>query len=318
MTLYFLFVLGFVFLIKGADWLVEGSQSIAKRLGVSDFVVGLTVVSLGTSLPELLVNLNASLSGNGGLAVGTVVGSNISNILLILGVSAIIHPIAVQRNVLTYQIPFNMLAALLLGFLVSTSFASFDKAMNISRLDGFVLMGFFVLFLLFIVRSSKEELLQEKRSDVQGHFLKSSVMIFVGALGLYWGGKWVVDGAEQMARSLGWSNELLGLSIVAIGTSLPELVTSAVAASKKNADIALANVLGSNIFNILWVLGLSAAIRPIPFKPMVHTDLAVFMASVLLVFLSLLFGGKSRLTRWKGIVFLFIYALYLAFVMVRG
>jgi len=313
-----LFVLGFAFLVKGADWLVEGSKAVARRFGISDFVIGLTVVSLGTSLPELLVNLNAVLGGNSGLAVGTIVGSNISNVLLILGISAIVRPIKVERKAVKYEIPFNLMAALLLGFLANTSLGGLDAPDQLSRLDGAFLVLFFVLFLRYVLRSSKEELHKTDKEIHTKHLGKSVALIVVGALALFLGGQWVVDGAKRIAVSWAWSEELVGLSILAIGTSLPELVTSAVAAYKNNADIALANVLGSNIFNVLWVLGFCSLIHPFHFEKMVNLDLAVFAGAILLVFLSLLYGKKQRLDRWNGIKFLLFYAAYLTYVLMRG
>ena len=317
---YGLFVIGFVLLIKGADWLVTGSSSIAKKANISDFVVGLTIVSMGTSMPELIVNIIASLNGNADIALGNIIGSNISNIYLILGVSAIIYPLTIHRNVVKMEIPYSILGAILLGFLANASFFSSTTQHQITRFDAFMLLVFFAMFLIYVIRSSKEgnnDLLETP--DTSGiQIPKAITLVILGCVALFLGGKWVVEGAENIALQMGMSQTLVGLTVVAIGTSLPELVTSAVAAYKKNTDIAVANVLGSNIFNLLWVLGISAAIRPLPFDEILNTDLLILVLGSILLMLSVVTGKKSAMGKKEGIVFLFGYIAYLAYLINRG
>jgi len=319
--IYGLFVIGFVLLIKGADWLVTGASSIAKKFNISDFVVGLTIVSMGTSMPELVVNIAASLNGNADIALGNIIGSNISNIYLILGISSIIYPLTINKNIVKMEIPYSILAAILLGFLANASFFSSSSHHQITRFDGFLLLLFFAMFLIYVIRSFKDgkQELVEEAPDVTGISMpKAILLIGLGCIALFLGGQWVVTGAEKIALQIGMSQSLVGLTVVAIGTSLPELVTSAVAAFKKNTDIAVANVLGSNIFNLLWVLGISAAIRPLPFKEILNTDLLILILGSILLMLSVVTGKKSAMGKKEGIVFLFCYVAYMAYLINRG
>ena len=262
MLVYLLFVVGFVLLIKGADWLVAGSASIAKKYNISDLVIGLTIVSMGTSMPELIVNVIASLSGNSEIAIGNVLGSNIANVLLILGVAAFIYPLTIKNSTIMSEIPFSIIAVLLVAFVANAAIFDDQMAQMLSRWDGVLLLLFFGLFMVYILKLAKEGRtdMLEDTPDETLTMGKSTVFVLLGMVGLFLGGKWVVEGAVAIANEFGLSQNLIGLTIVAIGTSLPELVTSAVAAMKKNTDIAVANVVGSNIFNLLWVLGLSAVI----------------------------------------------------------
>ncbi|MBA2328373.1 MAG: calcium/sodium antiporter [Flavisolibacter sp.] len=308
MLLYILFVLGFIVLIKGADLLVDGASSIAKKLDVSDLIIGLTVVAFGTSAPELFVNLLASIDGNTDLAIGNILGSNIANILLILGVASIIYPITVQKSTIWKEIPFSLLAALAMGVLANDRLIDGKSFSELSRSDGLILFGFFSIFLYYIVEVGRKTVSTKDDEVKQLSTLKSIVFILIGLIGLVLGGKWIVDGAIAMTSDFGVSQSFVGLTVVAIGTSLPELATSAVAAYKKNTDIAIGNVVGSNIFNILWILGLSSVIKPLPFSPANNTDiLMTIVASVLLFFF---IGRNHSLQRWQGIMFLLIYILY--------
>jgi cation:H+ antiporter len=316
-----LFIVGFFILIKGADLLVGGASSLAARLGVSALVIGLTIVAFGTSAPELIVNLLASLSGNTDIAIGNVLGSNIVNILIILGVSAIICPLAVGKGTVWKEIPFAMLAVVVLAFMALDTFIDGAPASVLSRADGLVLIAFFVIFLYYIfglARADAARGVAPDESIAQYGLGKSIGLIVVGLLGLVVGGKWIVDGAITFASALGVSEALIGLTIVAIGTSLPELATSVVAARKKQIDIAVGNVVGSNIFNIFWILGISAVIAPLPFSPALSFDLLVTLGATLFLFMALFVGARHTLERWQGWLFVATYIAYVAFLVIRG
>lgn len=317
MTVFIILILGFILLIKGADFLVAGSSALAKRIGVSDLVIGLTVVAFGTSMPELLVNIFASAEGNTEIAIGNVIGSNLFNILLILGVSALIYPLAITRGTAWKEIPFSLLAVAVLGFLSNDIFFGQAKNSALTRIDGFVFLSFFAIFLYYISNISKIE--NGQQSQGQGvTFFKAFVMVIGGLIALILGGKIVVDGAVKIALQLGISQSLIGLTIVAAGTSLPELATSAVAAYKKNADIAVGNIVGSNIFNIFLVLGVSAVIKPLPIATSVNSDIFVLTGSTLLLFLFMFTGKRRMIDRWEGGFFVLFYIIYLVFLIKKG
>lgn len=263
---YILFVIGFVLLIKGADFLVEGASSIAKRNRIPEIVIGLTIVSFGTSMPELIVNLLASFDGSSELAIGNVLGSNIANVLLILGVAALIKPLPIHKSIYFTELPISLFATVLLGFLANADLFVDVKGLTLSRYDGTILLFFFGLFMtyIYVVAQSKDEIDEADQTNMLPR-TKSILYIIGGSIGLFIGGKWVVDGAFEIALFFGLSETFIGLTVVAVGTSLPELVTSAVAARKGQSDMAVGNVVGSNIFNILWILGISSIIRPLPF-----------------------------------------------------
>jgi len=319
MLTYFLFALGFVALIKGADWLVTGSSAIAKRLGISDFVIGLTIVSVGTSAPELIVNVLASYNGNAGIAIGNVLGSNIANVFLILGISAIIYGLPIQRNTVLSEIPFSLAAALLVGFLANTDiFGMEHNEHGLGRIDGVIILFFFGLFLLYVftLPSAKEDSQDPTIQAMSG--AKAGLLTVIGITALFFGGKWVVDGAIQLAQLFGMSEAFIGLTVVAIGTSLPELVTSAMAAYRRNTDIAVGNVVGSNIFNLLLILGVSSVIRPLPFQQSSNIDLLVVVFSGALIILSLAIGRRLVIKRYDGVIFVLCYVTYIAYLFQRG
>lgn len=319
MLIYFLFVAGFVILIKGADLLVDGASSLARRFNVSDLVIGLTVVALGTSTPELFVNIIASINGNTGIAIGNIIGSNIANILLILGVSALVYPISVTRGTVWKEIPFSLLSVIALGVMVNGQLINNEGQNILERSDGLLLLLFFIIFIYYTFSiASKMDDVSEKVSVIEHSLLRSSVMITIGLICLTIGAKWIVDGAVQIASSFGMSQSLIGLTIVAIGTSLPELATSVAAAYKKNVDIAVGNVVGSNIFNILFVLGVSSLIKPLPFAGSSNVDIAVVIFASLLLFLSMFTGKRHTLDRWQGGLFLVSYVIYIAFLIHAG
>jgi cation:H+ antiporter len=311
---YFLLALGFVFLIKGADWLVDGASAIARKFQVSDLVVGLTVVAFGTSTPELFVNIVASAGGNAGIAIGNVLGSTISNIFLILGVSALIYPLSVSKGTVWKEIPFGLLAAVVLGLMANDRIIDGDSASRLSRIDGLVLLSFFTIFLYysFTIATAVEGMEDPFRGKARTP-VHSIVLVVAGLTGLTLGGKWIVDGAITLATRFGLSEAEVGLTVVAIGTSLPELATSAVAAYKRNVEIAVGNVVGSNIFNLFLVLGISSAIKPLPFQTARNLDLGVVVFSSLLLFFFMFTGKKRSLDRWEGAVFV---ALYIAYIVI--
>lgn len=315
---YALFVLGFVILIKGADMLVDGASSLARRLNVSRLVIGLTIVALGTSLPELMVNLFASVRGNTDIAIGNIIGSNIANIFLILGISAIIFPLVVERTTVWKGIPFSLLAAVMLGVLANDELIDGGIRSVLTRIDGFVLLSFFIIFLYYtvsIARAHKEKPVV----TIEAQSVPLSLgFIIVGLAGLGIGGKWIVDGAIQIAQTFGASEALIGLTIIALGTSLPELATSAVAAYKKNPDIAVGNIVGSNIFNIFFILGVSAFIRPLPFRLSMNLDIGMTILASMLLFAALFIGKRQVMERWQGVFFVLLYVGYVAFLVVRG
>jgi len=303
-------------LIKGADYLVEGSSSIGKRLGLTPLFIGLTIVAFGTSAPELFVNIVASFQGNAGIAVGNILGSNIANILLILGTAALITPLVVQTNTINKEIPLSFLAVVVLGVLVNDVF--FDNAAHniLGRGDGFILIAFFIIFMYYAAgmrrAESQEMSIKEYKKSI------SWLMIAGGLAGLGLGSKWIVDGATVIAQQAGFSEALVGLSIIAIGTSLPELAASSVAAYKGKTDIAIGNVVGSNIFNIFWVLGLSSIIRPIEFSPSLNFDILMVVVATILLLIFLYIGKRQVLQRREGYLFLILYLAYIAFLFYRG
>ena len=315
----FLFVLGFVCVIKGADLLVDGSSALARRLRISSLVIGLTIVSFGTSLPEMLVNLFASAQGATDLAIANVLGSNIANVLLILGVAAIIYPLVVSKGTVWREIPFSLLAVIMLGVLANDALLSGSSTSSISRSDGLVLIAFLVIFMYYIYNVAKND--RKKKLKVDDGVMKTSksfLYLLLGITGLIVGGKWVVDGAINIAEFFNISESLIGLTIIALGTSLPELVTSAVAAYKHNAELAVGNAVGSNIFNIFWILGLSAVIRPLPFSIVGNYDILMIVGATLLLFIWMFVGKKHMLERWQGVVFVVLYLVYIASIVYRG
>jgi len=314
MLVYIFFTLGLIFLIKGADFLVDGASSIARRLNISDLVIGLTVVAFGTSMPELFVNIVASIKGNTDIAIGNVVGSNIANVFLILGVSSIIYPLAVTKGTVWKEIPFSLLAAIVLFITANDQLLDGSQLSVLTRIDGLIFLSFFIIFIYYTCSiATPIEGMQAQVPAKHSGWLRSSLYIILGLAGLILGGKWIVDGAVVLATKFGMSESLVGLTIVAVGTSLPELATSAVAAYKRNADIAVGNVVGSNIFNIFFVLGISAGIKPLPFQPRNNLDIGVVVISSLLLFLFMFTGKKRSLDRWEGLIFLICYGGFVAY-----
>ncbi|HUV62537.1 MAG TPA: calcium/sodium antiporter [Sedimentisphaerales bacterium] len=322
MLTYVLLIVGFAILIKGANLLVEGASSIARILKVSDLVVGLTIVAFGTSTPELFVNIFAGIKANADIAIGNVVGSNIFNILVILGVSSVIFPLIVTRSTVWIEIPLTLAAAVLLGLLANDHLLTKSSFQGLSRTDAAILLGCFAVFVYYVLRLAGKNM-KEKGNDTSGSAkqyspVRSALMIVAGLVGLFVGSKFVVDGAVVLAAALGVSQSLIALTIVAAGTSLPELATSVVAAYKKNCDIAVGNILGSNIFNTFLILGISASIRPIPLQPKSNIDIGVGVLAALILFVAMFSGKKGVLDRWEGLLFVGLYMIYVGFLIAQG
>lgn len=305
---------GFVLLIKGADYFVEGSSSVAKRLRVPSIIIGLTIVAMGTSLPECAVSVTASMSGNNALAVSNAVGSNIFNLMVVCGACALFAPLAVDVGTLKKEFPFSVICAGLLLFLGYFG-------MILGRADGILLIVIFAAYLAYMVltavKARRADAQEDKEEDAYKILPIWKCMIFIlgGALGIKFGGDFVVDGATVIATGFGLSQNLIGLTIVALGTSLPELVTSIVAAKKNEVDMAVGNVIGSNIFNILLVLGVAGAISPISFIMENIIDIILLMGmSVVVWFMA---WTNKKIVRSEGVVMLIMYAVYMVYICIR-
>jgi cation:H+ antiporter len=278
-----LVIVGFVLLIFGADWMVNGASSLAKKNKVPDLVVGLTIVAFGTSAPELVVNTVASFQGYSDIVFGNIIGSNNFNLFIILGIVGLIFPIAVQSSTVWKEIPISFGAVLAVFFLANSFFT--PETNSISRIDGFFLLLMFVFFLFYIYQQMQQEQPEEEHTNqVFPPNFHIWGLILIGLGGLVLGGKLVVDNAVSIANTLGVSEKIIGLTIVAAGTSLPELVTSVVAAFKKKSDIAIGNIVGSNIFNIFLILSISSLIRPIDYNPAFNTDLYILAGGTIFLF----------------------------------
>jgi cation:H+ antiporter len=318
MLVYVLFAVGFVLLIKGADWLVEGASSLARKFSVPEIVIGLTVVAFGTSAPELAVNVIASVNGNNGLAIGNIVGSNIANVLLILGVCGMITELKVKNNTVWREIPFSLFAALILGYMVNDQITQSATIDIISRADGLVLIALFALFIFYNFRLSRDTILDEVPDAENRPLWKSVSMLVIGLAGLMLGGHWIVEGAVSLARLFGYSESFVGFTIVAIGTSLPELATGVVAVRKGNTDLAIGNVIGSNIFNIFWVLGVSSSISPMTFNSEDNFSVLLNIACSAVLFGLLFIGKRQTLQKWQASLLLLGYFAYLSFMAIGG
>ena len=311
LAIFFLLV-GFGILIKGADFLVNGASSIAKGFGVSDLAIGLTVVAFGTSLPELIVSLFSALDGKNDASFGNVIGSNNFNLMFILGISGIVYPLVVQKNTVRYEVPLSFGAAMLLFILVNDAMVFGGTENILSRIDSFILLLIFAGFLYYIYLTMRDQNTPaEPGTDAKTLTTGVSIaMIAAGLTMLIAGGKTVVDSAIGIAQHYGLSEKLIGLTILAAGTSLPELATSAVAAYRKNTDIAIGNVVGSNIFNILFILGITGTIHPIAFNTAMNFDIYVLFAATILLSLFMFTLNKNKLDRWEAVILLFLYIAY--------
>ncbi len=302
-------VVGLVLLVKGADWLVDGASQLAKRLGVTDLVIGLTIVAFGTSMPEFVVNMVSVADGATDLAITNILGSNIINTLVILGCSALVCPLVAQRSTVRLDIPLNIVAGVLV--LVFVFISSPMEPKGLSRIEGLALLGVFAAFLVYTFYTAKADATTTTEST-PFPLWKCVVLILAGLIGLVVGGEMIVKSAVAIARYCGVAESVIGLTIVALGTSLPELATSVVAAFKHNNDIAIGNVVGSNIFNVFFILGTSAIIKHLPVYPGIEIDAALVAVSALAVWL-LLCNKNRSINRWGGALLLVIYAGYLTY-----
>lgn len=304
-------IAGFTILILGADFLVSGSSSIAKKMGISNLAIGLTVVAFGTSMPELLVSVQSSLKGYNDAAFGNVIGSNNFNLLFILGIAGLIYPLVVQRNTIKYEVPLSLLAAGVLFLLVNDKMILGNEGNFLSRIDSLILLLFFGGFLLYIYRSMKTTSDYEEDNSIKIYKTPIALlMTFGGLIGLVYGADKVVENAVAIATTFGLSEKLIGLTILAAGTSLPELATSCVAAYKKNTDIAIGNVIGSNIFNIFFILGVTGMINPLEYKEVMNFDLKVLMGSTVLLMIFMFTLNTRKLDRWEAALMLIGYIVY--------
>lgn len=300
---------GFVALIFGANWLVDGASALAKKYRVSDLAIGLTIVAFGTSAPEMVVNLVASTKGLSDIVLGNVIGSNNFNLFIILGISGLLYPITVQSSTAWREIPLSIVVLLVLIALANNFFVGVPA---LSRIDGAILLTLFLGFLFYVFKQMKAEN-AEASKPVERALWKIVVFIVLGLGGLVAGGQLVVNNAEKIASLLGVSEKIIGLTVVAAGTSLPELTTSIVAALKRNSDIAIGNVIGSNIFNVLLVLAGSLLINPIPFNPSFNTDLIIMTCGTIFLFVAMLSGKRKKLDRWEAALLLVFFIAYTVF-----
>ncbi len=311
---FFLVAAGFVSLIFGANWLVNGASALAKKYNISDLVIGLTIVAFGTSAPELVVNSIASVKGYSDIVLGNVIGSNNFNLFIILGLSGLILPIKVQTSTAWKEIPISLFVSVLLLFLLNDFV--FTGTSYSSRLDGLIMLVLFCLFLYYVFNQMKTDS-QTVAKENQKSALKIWGLICIGLAGLILGGQLVVVKSVEIANTLGISEKIIGLTIVAAGTSLPELVTSIVAATKKNSDIAIGNVIGSNVFNILLILSVSSIIRPIEYNSKFNLDLLILIGGTVFLFAAMLSGQRKKLDRWEAGILFGFYIIYTTYLVIK-
>ena len=304
-----LLILGFVVLIKGADWLVNGASSLAKKHKVSDLAIGLTVVAFGTSAPEMVVNVFASLQEHQEIVFGNIIGSNNFNLFVILGAAGLITPLVVRSSTVRREIPLSFVAILLLFFLAN-DFLLPDRHV-LSRLDGLILLTMFGLFLIYVYRQLKADPAEMEDLDLVHSHGKIWLLILLGLAGLVIGGRLVVASAIGLATAMGIGEKIIGLTIVAAGTSLPELATSVVAALKKNNDIAVGNIIGSNIFNVFLILGVSCLIRPLGYDASFNTDLYLLGIGTIALLFFMFTGKRKQLDRWEAALLLAVFIVYM-------
>lgn len=309
-------IVGFVLLIKGADLFVDGACALSEKMKIPAYLIGLTVVAFGTSLPEAAVSITASISGSNEIAIGNVIGSNIFNTLVVLGASALFAPVAVKKNLIRRDFPFCILITVLMLALMLTMGGG---EIGISRVGGIILLAAFVLFMTYSIISGKKEAAAEQtptqKAEKEISLVKCLVYIIIGVAGVIAGGQLTVKGATMMAQAFGMSETVIGLTVVAIGTSLPELVTSVVASRKKKNDIAVGNVIGSNVFNILFILGMSAAISPIKTAFTSVIDACVLIAVCVVTYI--IGATMKKINRPAGVLMILLYAAYTAYLLIR-
>lgn len=313
-----LIIIGFILLIKGADFLVDGASAIAKKFHIPEIIIGLTIVSIGTSMPELFVSTTSSINGSSDMSIGNIIGSNICNLLLILGLSTVIRPIKFQRETRIIEIPMCLAITIIFAIFCNTSG-------TISRIEAIILLLLFVLFIIYTIimgkkgeQFDKEDTLVEIKTESKKiSVLKSIIFIIIGIIGLKVGGDLTVNNATNIARQFNVSEKIIGLTILAIGTSLPELVTSVTAAIKGNSDIAIGNIIGSNIFNILLIIGVSAVITPLKYNFSYNVEIGILSISTILLSLFPLIPPKNKMNRFNGIIYLIIYLIYMVILFIE-
>ncbi len=315
-------IVGLVLILVGANALTDGASAIARRMGVSDLIIGLTVVAFGTSAPELAISVLSATAGNAPLAIGNVVGSNIFNVLAIIGVTAMVRPIKVGRSVMSLEIPMLILSSVILLVLGNSGVIDGNQVNEVSRMSGIFLLILFLLFMRYTFASARqpgvESVREEEEKQIPGMAIWKAILYVLAGLGaLIFGGDKFVDGASGIASALGVSDAVIGLTIVAAGTSLPELATSVVAATKGKADLAVGNVIGSNIFNVLMVLGLSATITPLPFGTIGNFDLLWLLAASVAFWLFGWFFKERTITRWEGTLLASGYVAYVVILIAK-
>lgn len=308
----FLIIIGFALLVKGADFLVDGSSSIAKKFHIPEIIIGLTIVSIGTSMPELFVSLTSALEGHSDMSMGNVIGSNIANLLLILGLSTVIRPIKFQKETRLIEMPMCLILTIIFMILCNTG-------EGISKIEAIILLILFIIFIVYTIimgkkgeQFDKEDTIIELRTeDNKISVLKSIIFIILGIIGLKVGGDLTVDNALIVARYFNISEKIISLTILAVGTSLPELVTSVTAAIKGNSDIAIGNIIGSNIFNMLLIIGVSAFINPILYNTSYNLEMVILILGILLLSLFPIIPPKNQMNRLNGLIYLIMYVLYM-------
>ncbi len=309
-------VAGLVLLIAGAEVMVRGASSLAKKMSISEIAIALTVVAFGTSAPELVISIFAAGGGQPDIVFGDVIGSNMANMLLILGVAGLIYPLSVQKSTVWKEIPFLLLATFVVFLLVNDSWGGAGAANMLSRTDGLVLLGFLAIFLIYTFGISKIE--SADQYDVVTYSYPASVLMIVGGLtALFFGGRFTVSGAVDIATQLGVSEKLIACTIIAGGTSLPELATSAIAAYRKRCDIAVGNIVGSCILNLLMVLGVSGMVYPIAYSPSFNVDSLALIAATVILFLTMFTGKKRKLDRWEAVLLIMGYVAYVGYLLHR-
>ena len=309
-------IVGFVALVKGADWLVDGASAIAKRFGISDLVIGLTVVAFGTSMPEFVVNMVSVAEGSTDLAITNILGSNIINTFVILGLTALVYPIVSQKRSRDFDIPMSIIAGILVLAFVAVELPFGECGKGIGRMGGIVLLLMFCYFLYNTFRHAKEHPDESEEVIVKSEELtvrRAIALMLGGFVGLVVGGELIVKSAVDIAVRCGVSEAIIGLTIVALGTSLPELATSVIAAAKHNSDIALGNVFGSNIFNVFFVLAMSATIRPLPAYEGIELDALMAALGSIIVWLAVKTNHERKVQRWAGALLLLVYGAYLTY-----
>jgi cation:H+ antiporter len=330
--LYFLLIIGIVAITIGANFLVNGASSLGKKLGMTDIVIGLTIVAFGTSAPELIVNIFAGAKGNTDLAIANVLGSNIMNILIVIGIAAMIYPIKVSKNTLKKDIPFNLAAVVILWFMVNDTllFPNHYSSNTINFWEGFILLVLLIVFLYYsysttmkgrkarkalMAKNIKPELdpLIAEVPKKKYPLYKDIILIVIGLTALYFGGNWTVESAETIALNFGISNTIIGLTVVAVGTSLPELATSIIAGIKKNPDLALGNAIGSCVFNIFLILGVTSLITPLPFDKALNFDVLITALSSIFLFVFIFMGKGRKISRFQGAFLVLIYFVYIIY-----